>query len=345
MELNLEERLAAYRVGIEKHFPVRAQPKILTMAKKVAIEVAMPGWQPKEWYTERGVNNLPPITIKEQADAIVECVKAGAAVVHTHPRDPDTSLPLMPHPPEMVERHGKILAEVMDKAFEKVDFVTAHHTWAWDFSKSMVADYFTDTKNLLELGKANGVGNRYVQTAMIMTMAGYSETMPLFTEEATREGAKWFEDNGIKPMYSVESSALPMLKTNVFDTGISTWKPYWIAMQEGKHSDDRLFGDPWSYLEVITTIGLVRDAFGDDAFIGIHPAGRNWLAAATIALLYGVELVRVGIEDQFYLYPHKDDISKRASDTTEIVVTIAKALGREIATPEDVRQRTGIKLT
>jgi uncharacterized protein (DUF849 family) len=66
---------------------------------------------------------------------------------------------------------------------------------------------------------------------------------------------------------------------------------------------------------------------------------------ATIALLGGIELIRVGIEDQFYLYPHRDDISRRAADTTEIVVKLAKALGREIATPDDVRKRVGIERT
>ena len=97
--------------------------------------------------------------------------------------------------------------------------------------------------------------------------------------------------------------------------------------------------------EVITTIGLVRDTLGEDAFLGIHPAGRNWLAAATMAMLCGVDLVRVGIEDIFWLYPHRDDISRKASDSTEIVATIANALGRGIATPQEVRQRTGIKLS
>jgi uncharacterized protein (DUF849 family) len=64
-----------------------------------------------------------------------------------------------------------------------------------------------------------------------------------------------------------------------------------------------------------------------------------------VALLFGAELVRSGIEDHFYLYPHRDDISQKASDTTELVASLIKNLGREIATPEEARQRLGIKLT
>jgi len=344
MQQNLEQRVAEHRRRLEEHFPAPSQPRILTMAKKVAVEVAMPGWQPKGWYEERGVKNLPPITFDEQANAIVECVRAGAAVVHTHPRDPDTGLNPMPHPPENL-RHAECLEAVMDRAFEKVDFVTAHHTWAWDFSKSSAVDYISHTKHLLEDGKRKGIGNKYLQTAMIMTMPGYSEGAPLHTIKSIQEGVKFMEENGIKPMLSMESFAFPRFKQHLFDSGIAKMKPYWIAIQEGKHSEDQIFGDPWSYLAVINIMGLVKDTLGEDAFIGIHPAGRNWLAAATMAILYGAELVRVGIEDQFYLYPHRDDISQKASDTTEIIVRVIRALGREVATPEDVRKRTGIKLT
>lgn len=64
-----------------------------------------------------------------------------------------------------------------------------------------------------------------------------------------------------------------------------------------------------------------------------------------MALLFGVELVRVGIEDIFYLYPHRDDISQKASDSTELVVRLIRALGREVATVDKARKRTGVKLT
>lgn len=340
----LKELQLAHRKRIEEHFPAPDQPRIPTMEKKVAVEVAIPGWQPKAWYEERGVHNLPPITFDEQANAIVECVKAGAAIVHTHPRDPDTGLTAPVSPYSILPRHAECLEAVMDRAFKKVDFVTAHHTWCYDFSKSRAVDYITETKRLLEDGKAKGLGNRYVQLAMIMTMPVYTTHSAVHTVEAIQEGTKWFEDHGIKPMFSVESFAITRVKQHIFDNGLAKWKPYWIAIQEGKHGEDRIFGDPWSCLEVITSIGLVKEALGEDTFIGIHPAGRNWLAAATTALLCGVELVRVGIEDQFYLYPHRDDISRNASDTTKIIVSLIKALGRELATPDDVRKRVGIKL-
>jgi len=96
------------------------------MDKKVVIEAAIPRWQPVWWWRTRGVENLPPgandgpTCIQEQADTIIECVKAGAAVIHTHPRDPADSMNRI-HAP-------KLLFEIMDQAFNEVDFITAHHT-------------------------------------------------------------------------------------------------------------------------------------------------------------------------------------------------------------------------
>ena len=160
-----------------------------------------------------------------------------------------------------------------------------------------------------------------------------------------QEGVKWMEANGVKPLVEIECFAIPRVKQHLVDTGLLK-APFWAVIQEGKHSDDRAFGgDPWTQLEIITSLGLARQALGEETFLGIAPAGRNWLTMATMALLGGAEMIRVGIEDQFYLYPHRDDISRRASDTTEIVVNLAKALGREIATPQNVRDRVGIKLT
>jgi len=334
------------RKRLEQHFNAPAQPRTTNMAKKVAIEAAIPGWQPISWYEERGVTNLPPITFEDQANAIVECVKAGASVIHTHPRDPRTGMTARMDPVGSPHsRHAQCLMEIMDRAHEKIDFVCAHHTWWGNPDKGSQADFVTQTKYLLEAGKAKGIGNWYVQSALIMTEGNYEVGHATFDVESIQEGVKWMEANGVKPLVEAESFAIPRVKQHLIDTGLLK-RPFWAVVQEGKHSDDRAFGgDPWTQLEVITSMGLAKQGLGEDTFLGIAPAGRNWLTMSAMALLGGIELIRVGIEDQFYLYPHKDAISQRASDTTEIVVKLATALGREIATPQDVRDRVGIKLT
>ena len=346
MKEQYKEFDARSRKRLETYFNAPAQPKTTSMARKVAIEAAIPGWQPISWYEERGVTNLPPVSFDDQANAIVECVKAGAAVIHTHPRDPDTGVIAGMNPVGSPQsRHSICLQEIMDRAHSKVDFVCAHHTWWGNPNKGSRADFIAQTKLLLDAGKAKGIGNWYVQSALIMTEGNFEVGHATFDVESIQDGVKFMEANGVKPLVEVECFAIPRVKQHLVDTGLLK-KPYFAVIQEGKHSDDRAFGgDPWTQLEVITSLGLAKKALGEDTFLGIAPAGRNWLTMAAMALLGGIDLIRVGIEDQFYLYPHKDDISQRAADTTEMVVKLAKALGREIASPQDVRERTGIKLT
>ena len=54
----------------------------------------------------------------------------------------------------MVQVHAtELMVEIVDRAMEQVDFVTAPHTWAWDFSKNHAVDYITYTEELLKRGK------------------------------------------------------------------------------------------------------------------------------------------------------------------------------------------------
>jgi 3-keto-5-aminohexanoate cleavage enzyme len=197
---------------------------------------------------------------------------------------------------------------------------------------------------MMDAGKANGTGNRDVQASLIMTEGAFTDKCVMSTK-AAKIGTEFMEANGIKPMFSMQSFSFPKFRRALFDNGLANWKPYWVAIQMGKHNDDQNFVDPWSYIQTINNISMFRESLPDDTFLALHPAGRNWLAVATVGILYGIELIRVGLEDQFWLYPHRDDISQRASDTVTLIANLARDLGREIATPQDVRERVGIKLT
>ncbi|UCD08812.1 MAG: hypothetical protein JSU79_10710, partial [Dehalococcoidales bacterium] len=69
MKEEYKEADARFRKRLEGHFNAPAQPKTTMMSKKVAIEAAIPGWQPISWYEEKGVYGLPPATFEDQANA------------------------------------------------------------------------------------------------------------------------------------------------------------------------------------------------------------------------------------------------------------------------------------
>jgi uncharacterized protein (DUF849 family) len=65
-----------------------------------------------------------------------------------------------------------------------------------------------------------------------------------------------------------------------------------------------------------------------------------------MGIMAGVDVIRVGIEDCYWLYPHKDEIIKKNSDVVKMTVDMATILGRRVVTDaNEARKILGIKLT
>lgn len=82
-----------------------------------------------------------------------------------------------------------------------------------------------------------------------------------------------------------------------------------------------------------------------DSIIGVFSGGRNWLPTTMTAILLGVDLVRVGIEDCYWMYPHRDEVIQRNIDVVNKIMDVARIVGREVATPEQARKIMGIVRT
>lgn len=83
-----------------------------------------------------------------------------------------------------------------------------------------------------------------------------------------------------------------------------------------------------------------------DSIVGVYPGGRNWLPILVLGLLMGTPLIRVGIEDCYWVYPHRDEVIKKNSDMVTLARDIAERLGRRVVTdPDEARQILGLKLT
>jgi len=82
-----------------------------------------------------------------------------------------------------------------------------------------------------------------------------------------------------------------------------------------------------------------------DCTIGLHAGGRNWLPMTVMGIMLGVDLVRIGIEDEFWASPHRDEFIRKPSESVARVVQIARLLGRDIATADEAREILGIKVT
>lgn len=322
MKIEVFTELLAERVS--EHFPIEKEPKISTMDKPVIIESACPGWQV-------GGERYPavPIATEDQISETLDSIKAGAIAIHVHPRNPKTG---------NAQVNPGMLADIMKPVFDEMDCVTLNHTWA----AKEEADYITETEELLELGK----GNKYCQGSVVLPVGYLSATGAYHSKETVEKGIKWLEENHVKPIYQLyDSFVIWGLKQKVLDKNISTWKPYVFNLHMGKHSSHAIQRDPWSFLQVITNYNIVKET-APGSVVGIYPGGRNWLPVLVMGLMLGTQLVRVGVEDTYWVYPHKDEIIKKNSDMVKLTVDICNCLGRRVVTDaNEAREILGMKLT
>ncbi len=189
-------------------FPVESEPRMPTMDKPLIIESASPGWQ-------EGGKRFPaiPVTIADQIKDQVESVKAGAIIVHVHPRDPKTG--------HAVEGNHTLLKEILDGIFAEVgDCITA--VASWNLIANTDVDFITGTEKLIEMGQ----GNKYVQASLLASI-GYTirGIRALLSAEAVAEGVKFFEAHHIKPVYQCfDTYSHLAYKRFLFETGISKWR-------------------------------------------------------------------------------------------------------------------------
>lgn len=335
---NIEEVLV--RIA-EKH-PIELEERIETLSKPLILECACPGWQSRLWgppraypvkkpagYQEGGVRYpAVPCTIEDQAKENIEAVRAGAAAVHIHPRDPKDC---------MATDNVELLGKVYDKIFETVDAISIQHTWK--ITSNGTADYISDAEKILEAGR----GNRYCQGAVVLWPPANS--YPPGYIKSVQEGIRFMEANDIKPVHKLRSSYnVRQMKRVLVETEVITQRPLVLVHDMGHPFGWPLDLDPWMPLDLITSIMQTKQRM-PDSIIGVFSGGRNWMPITMTAILAGVDFVRVGVEDVYWMYPHKDEVIQRNIDTVKKIVDFCDLIGRKIANAIEARQILGMKRT
>lgn len=308
----------------KQFFPVHEEPQIETMDQPVVIECAYPGWQ-------AGGDHYPavPDSVEEQSQELIDSVEAGAAIVHVHPRD-DDQIPYW--------EDYELLVDILDPVFEECgEVITSTQTW----NVAPHADYVTGTKELLEMG----AGNKYCQGSVVLPI-GLFGAGTYHSPSTVIEGVRYFQEQGVKPIFQLyDTHVLYELRHRLFETGEVETEDALLNLYVGAHHSQTTFNDPWSYLGVLSSLYNVRDTVAD-GLVGLTPGGRNWLPMMVLGLLTGANVVRVGIEDAYWRYPHRDDLIRKNSEMIELAVEFAEMLGREVITdPDEARDFLGIEYT
>ncbi len=324
---------------VEKH-PIELEERINTLDRPLVLECACPGWQPKMWpppgnypwrkpvnYEEGGVRYPAiPCSLEDQTRELLDAVRAGCQVVHVHPRDPEDCMASVDLP---------LLQAVYDPMLEQLDAITIQHTWKITADGTM--DFVSDAEAML----AAAGGNRYCQGAVVLWPPQDSYP-PRYTQSVHR-GIAFMEEHSITPVHKLRSTYhVRQLHRTLVDTGVQTTRPMVLVHDMGHPFGWPLDIDPWMPVDLITSIVQTKERIPESV---IFSGGRNWLPITMTAILAGVDFVRVGIEDCYWMYPHKDEVIQSNAATVKKIVDFCGLIGRRIATVDEARRILGVRRT
>jgi 3-keto-5-aminohexanoate cleavage enzyme len=336
--------------------PWKLEPKYMgDLGKPLIINVA-----PGQAMTYRDQNPNLAYSPKELSQQVIGAYNAGASMVHVHLRDPQEG-----HMMFGDDVRVKLHLEYCDLIFEECpDIITnpgegATPPTEWEAvlvkeesigPKVRLAEY---VEPLLKAG--NGTA-RYIETHLINCHTLVTPVLavsPEATWEALAEKfaiivdtpsnwvhqVRYMQERGIKPELVIYNDVgLHEVKEWLIEEGV-VQKPYFFDLCLGVHN---------SFHNIPSSVGIehmlrMMRSFPDGSVIQAICGGRNQMAMTAVCIAAGVDIVRTGMEEGIYKYPHKDDLISSCAEQVDRVVQIARALGRQIATPAQARRILGLK--
>jgi len=146
--------------------------------------------------------------------------------------------------------------------------------------------------------------------------------------------AKHLMEKGIKPEVEIYNNSDMDDLEYLIENGVLT-KPYYVSFVLGMHRVNNQ-ASRYSPKHLMHLVDLLP---ADSLFsvLGIGPAEFE---ATTLSILLGGN-VRVGFEDNIYI--QKGRLARNNAELVAKIVRIARELGREIASPGEVREMLGIR--
>lgn len=273
--------------------------------------------------TER--SDKVPITPRQIADSCIEAAQAGAAVVHIHVRQPQTGAPAR-DPALYREVVNYIRASGVDMVLNLTAGMGGDLTLGSVEQPLPPSEIGTDMAGATErLAHVRELLPEICTLDCGTMNFGEGDYVMTNTPATLREMAKQIKALGVRP------------EIEAFDTGhvlLAKW-----LRDQGLIEDPGMIqlcmGIPWGAPDDFPTFMAMVNAVPKDWTFSAFSIGRNQLPYVAMAILAGGH-IRVGLEDNIWLdrgvLASNGDLVKRA-------VTIAEAMGSQIMTPNEVRQK------
>ena len=277
-----------------------------------------------------------PITAGQIAQAAVEAVEAGAAIVHLHARDPQSGRPVhtttafLDFVGEIKSRCDGVVnittggapamtvQERMTPALELKPEVASLNMGSMNFGLFPMLGRYSEFKHDWE--------RNYLEATRDLVFKNTFTDIGYILSAGTDNGTRFeFECYDTAHLYNLahfvdrKLATPPLFVQTVFG----------ILGGIGAHPDD------------VAHMKRTADRlFGGDFVWSVLGAGQSQMRIASIAASQGGN-VRVGLEDSLWDGPGK--LAERNADQVRRVRTILEAIGLQVATPDEARQMLKLK--
>lgn len=278
-----------------------------------------------------------PVTPEEIAQASVEAAEAGAAIIHLHARNPETGQP-DPRP----ELFADFMSRIADSCDVVMNVSTGGGLGMTREERLRAAVATSPEMASLNVGSLNfgifGMAEKYSQwkhdwepaflemTRDFIFKNTFADLEYVVKELWQGHGTRFeFECYDLGHLYNLAW---------LIDQG---WlePPYFVQMVFG------VLGGVGADLDnLVHMYTIAEKLFGDSYEWSVLAAGRHQMPFATEAALLGGNL-RVGMEDSLFIGPGELTPSNAAQVTK--IRGIVEGLGQTIATPQEARERLGLK--
>lgn len=264
--------------------------------KKIIVAVAPVG-------TDIKPPSVNPLTPKQVADAVIECTKAGASMVHLHVRD----------------SRGNQTEDISDFS-ATLDLIRQ--------SSDIIIQGSTGGLTRLSLEeRCVALNDPRVEVASLnMGSVNFADQVYINTLPDIRYWARRMAETNVAPELEIfEAGMIPVARKLIEEAVLKP--PFSINYCMGFHW--ALPADPASLFFMTTMMtenapwGVIHDSMTD-------------LSLLATAIGMGASVVRVGFEDSVLYAPNK--VAQTNAALVEKIAALVRLIGFEVATPEEARQ-------
>ncbi|MXN63903.1 3-keto-5-aminohexanoate cleavage protein [Stappia sp. GBMRC 2046] len=278
-----------------------------------------------------------PVTAAEIAGQALGAAQAGAAILHLHARNPETG-----HPSSAPEHFMAFLPEIKRQTEAVVNITTGGSAIMALDDRLAAARAAEPEMCSLNMGSMNfalyPMAKREREWNYDWEKPFLENSDDLVFKNTPRDIATVLTDLGEKrgarfEFECYDLSHLYMLR-HFADRGMVK-PPFFIQFVFG------VLGGMGADPENLTHMKRIADKlFGDDYMFSVLAAGRQQMPLASMSAAMGGH-VRVGLEDSLFI--DKGKLARSNAEQVSRIREIVERLGRDVATPGDVRGMLGLK--